>query len=229
MKVVVCARSLNEERNIERFSRAYGAFADEIVLVDGGSTDGTVTLARRLPKMVVSTFGERVYSGKSWRNPHGLHINACIQGAIDRGADWIIFDDVDCVPTVALQQEARTILETTHQHSVFLYRMYIYKDDSWFPRMNWPGKSLWAWRADFPIRASVGDPRQHMMNFPRGMSVRELGYPLSCMHYFAESEETIAKKIDFYAKNEELVMEHPLATPAFGPLELLPLWARWEE
>lgn len=228
MKVVLAARSLNEEHNIERFCQAYGTFCDEIVIVDGGSTDRTVELALLSPKVVVSTFDERHYFDINWRNPHGSHINACIQAAKSRGADWIIFDDVDCVPTVALQQNARRVMEETTEHSLFLYRMYLYGTDQWFPEMNKPGKSLWAWKADVAMRALTSNPLRHHMYFQRGLSKRELDYPLSCLHYFAETEELIQRKMKFYSMVNEMEQLHPLQIPSYGPLEPLPDWARWK-
>ena len=46
MKISVCIITLNEEENLRRCLGSCAALADEIVVLDSGSTDGTETVAR---------------------------------------------------------------------------------------------------------------------------------------------------------------------------------------
>ena len=84
MKIIVTARTLNEEKRIERFVMSY-QWTDKILVADGGSTDNTVTRCQGLPNTEVREFLDRVPSddGAVWRNPHGKHINFLIDWAED--------------------------------------------------------------------------------------------------------------------------------------------------
>jgi glycosyltransferase involved in cell wall biosynthesis len=55
MKVSVTLATYNEEQNIERCLDAVKSFADEIIVVDGESSDKTVTLAKKFGAKIIST------------------------------------------------------------------------------------------------------------------------------------------------------------------------------
>ncbi len=76
MKIYTILRTRNEAKNIERFIHCYiNAGVDKILIADGGSTDGTVALARGFYKVEVRDFPERVQGRNGlWRNPEGRHI-----------------------------------------------------------------------------------------------------------------------------------------------------------
>ena len=59
MNVVVICRTRDETRNIARFCRAY-AWADSILIADGGSTDTTLDIARQFKNVQVDLFTGRV-------------------------------------------------------------------------------------------------------------------------------------------------------------------------
>src|SRR3984893_14447184 len=93
--------TLNEAANLAR-PRASVRFADEIVVVDSGSTDRTVEIAR--------SFGAKVFS-EDWKG-FALQKNS----AIDKCAGtWVVSLDADEELTDELQAEIRTMLEADAQ------------------------------------------------------------------------------------------------------------------
>jgi glycosyltransferase involved in cell wall biosynthesis len=90
--------TFNEEQNLARTLESV-RFADEIVVVDSGSTDRTVEIAR--------SFGAKVFS-EAWQGFAGQK-----NYAIDRCAGtWVLSLDADEELTEELQAEIRGMLET---------------------------------------------------------------------------------------------------------------------
>lgn len=82
--VSVIIPTLNEERNLPHVLRGLPAFVDEVVVVDGGSTDRTVQVARRLrPDVVVMT---QTRKGKG---------NALVCGLAECTGDIVVMLDAD--------------------------------------------------------------------------------------------------------------------------------------
>lgn len=82
MKISVCLATINEEENIKDCLESV-RWADEIVIVDGQSTDKTVAIAKK-------------YTNKVFRrkNPLMFHLNK--QKAFDKATgDWILYLDAD--------------------------------------------------------------------------------------------------------------------------------------
>ena len=79
----VCMITKNEEKNIERCLKSIQNIADEIIVVDTGSTDNTVEIAKSL--------GAQVYS-RQWVNDFSDARNASIDKATK---NWILFLDAD--------------------------------------------------------------------------------------------------------------------------------------
>lgn len=228
MKIVVICRTRNEAHNIDRFCRAY-AWADAVLIADGGSIDNTLDRARHYSNVRVDLFTEKVFSGDYWRNPHGRHINFMIDWAIREEASWIIFDDCDCVPSRTLQEDCRSILEDTDKKVILLYRLYLWGSDQYFPDLNKVGQSLWSWRADMPVRALEDNPWSHdIIPCWSGDDVLNLEPPHACLHYFCPDEVTVKRKLSFYRDSgEQPEALHPLE--GCGPLKELPEWAKWRE
>ncbi|MGI6084069.1 MAG: glycosyltransferase [Acetivibrionales bacterium] len=83
MKISTCLIVKNEEENISRCLESIKTVSDEIIVVDTGSTDNTVEIARSL--------GARVYFYE-WDNNFSNAKNYALDKAT---GDWIIFLDAD--------------------------------------------------------------------------------------------------------------------------------------
>lgn len=93
IKLSVALAVKNEETNLNACLRAIGDMADEIVVVDGGSQDKTVAVARQLRATVIET-----------DNPLIFHINK--QKALDAcHGSWILQLDADEIVTPELKKE----------------------------------------------------------------------------------------------------------------------------
>lgn len=225
--VIVTVRTRDAEIFIERFCKSY-QWVNKILIADGGSEDRTKEIASQFPNVEIRDFTERVYRGEFWRNPHGKHINFLIDWAESYGADWIIFDDVDCVPNYAIKNEHKYIFESASNDGVqfiLANRVYIYGEDTYFLNLTCPKvrvgvyeskyiPSLWAWKTGLGFRASEKDPFVHDFNhspieFPR----KELYPPYCLLHYFFPNDEYMDKKIkfynDIYEMGENVVVKNP--------------------
>ena len=89
--------TLNEEDNLPR-TLASVRFADEVVVIDSGSTDRTVEIAR--------SFGAKVFS-EDWKG-FALQKNSAIDKCV---GTWVLSLDADEELTEELQAEIREMLE----------------------------------------------------------------------------------------------------------------------
>jgi len=105
----------NEERNLTRCLESVKDLADEIVIVDGTSTDKTVEIAKKYHAKIEITTNLQIF-----------HINK--QKAIDLATkQWILQLDADEVVSKELAEEIIDILkDTTHEYAGY-----------WIPRKNY--------------------------------------------------------------------------------------------
>lgn len=114
MSLSVVLATYNEEKNLPACLESVKDLADEIVIVDGTSTDKTVEIAKK--------FGAKVHIVQNHPN---FHINK--QKAIDFATkDWILQLDADERVTPTLAKEVTEI--TSDKHA---------KNGYWIPRKNW--------------------------------------------------------------------------------------------
>jgi len=98
MKISVALATYNEEENIGRCLEAVKDLADEIIIIDGSSTDKTVPIAKKYDAKITTT-----------NNPPIFHINK--QKAIDACQNkWILQLDADEEVTKELALEIKKIL-----------------------------------------------------------------------------------------------------------------------
>lgn len=96
--ISVVLASYNEESNLDRCLKSVANWAQEIVIVDGGSTDGTLAIATKYHVRIIKT-----------DNPPIFHINK--QKALNAAkSKWILQLDADEVVTPELAQEIRAIV-----------------------------------------------------------------------------------------------------------------------
>jgi len=98
MKLSVVLATFNEEENIGACLRAVRQLADEIIIVDGQSTDKTVKIAKKYGAKVFITTNKPIF-----------HINK--QMAIDKAkGEWILQLDADEVVSPELKKEILRII-----------------------------------------------------------------------------------------------------------------------
>ena len=113
MKLSVVLATYNEEKNIRTCLNSVVKWCDEIVVVDGSSTDNTVKIAKEFSAKIIVT-----------DNPPIFHINK--QKAIDAAqSEWILQLDADEYVTPELEHEIKTVIKSG------------YKDGYWIPRKNY--------------------------------------------------------------------------------------------
>lgn len=110
----VVLATFNEEKNLPQCLNSVKGFADEIVIVDGTSTDKTVSIAKEFGAKVLVT-----------DNPPLFHINK--QKAIDAATkDWVLQLDADEKVSSALQKEIKEKISEENEIQGY-----------WIPRKNW--------------------------------------------------------------------------------------------
>lgn len=107
--------TFNEEKNLADCLESVKNLADEIIIVDGGSSDKTIEIAKKFKAKVKIT-----------DNPDIFHINK--QKAIDMATkDWILQLDADERLIEELAKEIKSKIQN-HESDVNGY---------WIPRKNW--------------------------------------------------------------------------------------------
>ncbi|PJE61715.1 hypothetical protein COU87_03165, partial [Candidatus Roizmanbacteria bacterium CG10_big_fil_rev_8_21_14_0_10_39_12] len=119
MKLSLCIPTFNEEQNIQTPLDTAYELVDEIIIIDGGSSDKTIEIAK--------SYGDKVRV-ISVDNPSNFLINK--QRAIEQATgDWILQLDADERLSEELKKELRNLkLEIRNSKPIAGY---------WIPRKNW--------------------------------------------------------------------------------------------
>lgn len=116
MSISVALATFNEEKNLHDCLASVKDLADEIVVVDGSSTDKTVEIAKQFGAKVLIT-----------NNPPIFHLNK--QKAIDAcTGDWILQLDADERVSPELAKEILSTIEQSNNLTI---------NGFWLPRRNW--------------------------------------------------------------------------------------------
>lgn len=112
--ISVVLATYNEEKNLPGCLESVKDFADEIIIVDGTSSDKTVEIAKSYGAKVLVTQNHPIF-----------HINK--QKAIDMATkDWVLQLDADERVTKALKEEIEKVIQREDAANGY-----------WIPRKNW--------------------------------------------------------------------------------------------
>jgi glycosyltransferase involved in cell wall biosynthesis len=181
MRLSVIVITRNEKANISDCLLCLG-FADEVVVLDNASTDGTVDIARSL--------GARVFVTEDWPG-FGRQKNKVLDLAT---GDWILSIDADERVTPELREEILATISAMPASDVFS-----------FPRLSsYCGQYMMysGWNPDWVVRlfrrgsARFSDDLVHERLLPQG-SVARLNAPL--LHLSFPDLESVLDKVNRYS------------------------------
>lgn len=172
----------NEAHNLPECLASVAGLAREIVVVDSGSTDGTVEVARAAGATIIQT--------TTWPG-FGPQKNIALDAA---SSDWVLSLDADERLTEALREQIRSVVETGDFNG---YEM---------PRLSYfCGKPVrhCGWYPDYIVRlvrrgkARFSDKLVHESLIAQG-PIGRLAEPL--LHYSYRSLEDVERKIESYSE-----------------------------
>ena len=235
MMIAVIARCLNEQRNAKVFCSNY-SWADAIIISDGGSTDGTLDIVTRFPNTVVTHFQKKEQLGDGhFMNPESDHLNSAIAVALNWGADWIVYDDMDSFPNWLLYPKARDYFRIAEQQGkteVFARRYYMWGYKEYLPKLSSdnppvdsvnPMHSIWGWHKTAPIHGSKpGQKFIEIGGINPNIDAKLFIPDNECLvHYSWPTPQVVEEKMRRYASWGS-PQNHPL--DAFGPAEKAPAY-----
>lgn len=201
MIISVVVRTHNEERNLEKFVKAYHDWVDYIFIQDDESDDRTYLLdiMRDYPKAYVHWYyGERIIRKTITRAYQHIQLNRLIERAEGMKSDWIIMDDCDSIPNKNLRLAGRDIIEACDKNFIYIPKVTFYKDQGWFPKFAIPkdhwSTCLWAWKADKGFRfEDVGERSQYFTPID-DEKIQRLAPPFSALHCPWPNDDVIMEK-----------------------------------
>jgi glycosyltransferase involved in cell wall biosynthesis len=122
--LTVCIVAQNEEKNLPRVLQSVQGVADEIVLVDGGSTDHTRETARE--------FGAKVFA-RAFTN----HADQKNYAASLSSNDWIFLLDADEELSEELRESVRQWKKTAAEFSVYEMARMTWYLGAWIHHSRW--------------------------------------------------------------------------------------------
>lgn len=135
-KLTVVLATYNEEENIAGCLEAVKEIASEIVIVDGGSTDGTVEIAKKYSAKILIT-----------DNPPIFHINK--QKALNMASNrWILQLDADEIVSFQLAEEIKKVINfsdkelESHQQNLLNKKLFLRHQELLNKRESKTGKLL---------------------------------------------------------------------------------------
>lgn len=202
-RVSVALIAKNEAHNIERCLHS-AQWADEIVVIDSGSTDNTVELAKRF------TSGLFYHPFRDFSDQKNFALSKCT-------GDWIFFLDADEVATPPLAEEIKRIVQSGAPPQA-----YAVKRETYFlkKRLRFSGTP-----SDYPIRLF---PR-NQARFVQPVHERvQCSLPVgrlrnTLLHYSTRDFQDYRRKLRQYVKLEVELMAFQNRKKRLGDLLFRPL------
>lgn len=135
-RLTVTIITLNEELNLKRCLDSLKCLNVEIILVDSGSTDKTLEIARN-------------YGAKTYFRKFDNFANQKNWAASKAKGEWILSIDADEEIPYQLKTEIRQSIKNTQYHAFFIPRRnFILGGEIKYSRWS-PDKHIWLWKKDF--------------------------------------------------------------------------------
>jgi glycosyltransferase involved in cell wall biosynthesis len=123
-RLSVCIIAQNEEDNLPRLLESVQPVADEIIVVDGGSTDGTSEIARQFGAKVFT----RAYTDQSDQKNYAATLAS---------HDWIFILDADEEISEALKQSVRDWKQRQPRHFAYEMARLTWYLGAWIHHSRW--------------------------------------------------------------------------------------------
>lgn len=189
--ISIIIQTYNEEVNIRECIKSAQLLTNNIILVDTGSCDRTIDLAKK-------------YNLQIYHYPNSQYVEPARQFAIEKAeTEWVLILDADERITLHLAQEVKNVIKNS-PYSHFK-----------IPRENIFGRSKWlehgGWWPDYQIRLIN---KKYFKNWPKEIHsfpiiTGNIGYlknPL--FHYFhGNLEKMVEKTIIFEKKEADLLFQ----------------------
>lgn len=233
MIITAIVRTHNEKRNLEPFVAAYHDWVDHILIQDDESDDYQYIydVLDKYSKTLVDIYdGERIERGEISRAKQHIQLNELIEWAESLGSDWIIMDDCDSVPNADLREQGKEILTQCLVDFVYVSRLYLYKDEGYFPKMSMPNgewaQGLWAWKANKDFRFLDRGDKPQGFKRPKPDNILRLLPPYILIHKPWPTDDVIAEKRIRYTAIYGKDYEKFDPKESSGKLEPLPEWCK---
>lgn len=165
MKLSVCIICLNEEQNI-KYCLESASWADELIVIDAGSQDRTIEIARQFSNMVF----HRPWTGYVDQKNFALS---------KANGDWILSLDADEVVSPGLREEILTIIHQPSEKNGFRIPRLSFYQNRWIRHSGfYPDKQLRLFKRGHgrwiggrvhervEVRGAVGELKNDLFHYP---------------------------------------------------------------
>lgn len=181
-KLTVIVPTFNEGENLQACLESV-AWADEIMVVDSGSTDATLEIARRFTDRILEHEYINSATQKNWAIPKATH-------------SWVMIVDADERVTPGLKKEIQKVLEAPKYHGYSIGRLNHFLGHP-LHHGGWSPKEDRNVRLFMRDKGRYEDKEVHADVVVKG-SVGHLEHPL--VHHSYKSLDQYFKKMDRYTR-----------------------------